>query len=272
MARTGPTTLSLPSFDGATRRLVLINVASFFVLAAIGFISGPFAGTLFAHLRLEPAALIHGQIWQLVTFSFTNVDLLGTLFGALTLWFFGAMLEGSYGSRWLYQLYLISAIGGGAIGSALSFTSVFHLSPFAFVYGPWAGIYGLYIAAWLYFGDMEILLFFVVRMKLRYMVIILILVQLGRLVVNADAFEAAVLLSSALTGYLFLKYAPRRGFAYSFSERYFALRNEYYRSKRRRAARKFEVYMKKQNRDVTFDKDGRYIDPDKDPNDKRWMN
>jgi hypothetical protein len=31
--------------------------------------------------------------------------------------------------------------------------------------------------------------------------------------------------------------------------------------------------MRQQNRDVHFDKNGRYIDPDdKDPNDKRWMN
>jgi hypothetical protein len=34
--------------------------------------------------------------------------------------------------------------------------------------------------------------------------------------------------------------------------------------------------MRKQNRDVRFDQEGRYIDPDtlkpRDPNDRRWMN
>ena len=52
------------------------------------------------------------------------------------------------------------------------------------------------------------------------------------------------------------------------------MRNSYYRYKRRRAARKFEVYMGKQGRKVNFDKDGRYLGPDehKDPTDKRWMN
>jgi len=53
------------------------------------------------------------------------------------------------------------------------------------------------------------------------------------------------------------------------------MRNEYFRWKRRRAARKFEVYMGKQGRKVHFDKDGRYIYPDtvkKDPNDRSWMN
>ncbi|MGA9042389.1 MAG: DUF1751 domain-containing protein, partial [Terriglobales bacterium] len=63
-------------------------------------------------------------------------------------------------------------------------------------------------------------------------------------------------------------------------EQYFGLRNAFYRAKRRRAARKFEVYMGKQGRKVTFDKDGRYLDPDatknpgarRDDSDKRWMN
>jgi hypothetical protein len=62
--------------------------------------------------------------------------------------------------------------------------------------------------------------------------------------------------------------------AFGFGEQYFGMRNAYYRAKRRRAARKFEVYMGKQGRTVHFDKEGRYVDPDekKDPNDKRWMN
>jgi hypothetical protein len=57
---------------------------------------------------------------------------------------------------------------------------------------------------------------------------------------------------------------PKRGVAYGATERYFGLRNSYYRWKRRRAARKFEVFMRKQNRTVsgTFDENGNYIPPD----------
>ena len=39
-------------------------------------------------------------------------------------------------------------------------------------------------------------------------------------------------------------------------------RDSYYRWKRRRAARKFEVYMRKYDRKVYFDEHGNYIDPD----------
>jgi hypothetical protein len=47
------------------------------------------------------------------------------------------------------------------------------------------------------------------------------------------------------------------------------MRNGYYRWKRRRAGRKFEVYMKKQGRTVRLDNRGRPIDDD--PNDRsRW--
>lgn len=272
MPRSGPTTLSLPAFDGATRRLVLINVAVFFAVAILGFIAPPFTLGLLQHLALTPMLAAHGEIWQLITYNFLNTDLLGMLFGALTLWFFGAMLEDSFGSRWLYQLYLTAALGGALLGSILSFTHIFHLSPLDTTAGLWSGLYGLYMAALVYFGDSEILFMFAIRMKMRYLVIILIVVQLAKLVVGAQGFEAAVLLSAALSGWLYLRYAPRRGYATGFSERYFALRNEYYRWKRRRAARKFEVYMRKQNREVRFDKDGKYIDPDRDPNDKRWMN
>ena len=49
---------------------------------------------------------------------------------------------------------------------------------------------------------------------------------------------------------------------FGFSERYFGMRNSYYRWKRRRAARKFEVYMRKHDREVTFDEHGNYIPPD----------
>jgi hypothetical protein len=129
------------------------------------------------------------------------------------------------------------------------------------------------------FGDQEFLLWFVLRIKAKYMVAIYILIAIAILLKQADNFGALLQLSGALCGYLYVRYAPRRGMAFGFSERYFGIRNGYYRWKRRRAARKFEVYMRKQNREVHFDSDGRYVDPDdarkhprRNPNDKSWMN
>jgi membrane associated rhomboid family serine protease len=226
------------------------------------------------HLPLEPLAVVHGEIWQPVTYSFAESSILSILFGMLTLWFCGSILEGSYGSRWFAELYFSSAIGGALVASILSFSRVLSLSPEDTAGGAFAGIFGVLIALAMRFGDLEFLFMFVVRIRAKYMVAIYILIDLALLLKAHNPFGALLELSGAFCGYLYVRYSPRRGLAYGLSERFFGLRNAYYRSKRRRAARKFEVYMGKQGRQVHFDKDGRYLDPDekKDPNDKRWMN
>jgi membrane associated rhomboid family serine protease len=275
MPRSGPITLSLPAFAGVTRKLILANVAVFFGLLLLGWLTPHAALLLQSHLILEPLAVVHSQLWQLFTYSFINEGILGILFGMLTLWFTGSLLEPSFGGRWLTELYFSSVIGGAIIATVFSFTRVLNLQPIDAAAGCWSGIFGLLVAIAMIFGDQEFLLWFLVRIKAKYMVAIYILIAIALLLKQADSFGALLQLSGALCGFLYVKFAPRRGFAFGFSEQYFGLRNNYYRWKRRRAARKFEVYMRKQNREVHFDKDGRYVDPDelrKDPNDKRWMN
>jgi membrane associated rhomboid family serine protease len=267
-------TMTFPPFEGAVRRLVLANIGVFFGTALLHWLAPGLATLFLDHLLLQPVTVIRGEIWQLVTYSFFDGSILDILFGMLTLWFCGSILEGSYGSRWLSELYFTSVIGGALIACVLSFTHVLHLSPYSVASGAWAGIFGILIAIAMRFGDMEFLVFFVARIRAKYMVAIYILIAVAILLKDANAFGALLQLSGAWCGFLYVRYAPRRGLAYGFSEQLFGLRNAYYRSKRRRAARKFEVYMGKQGRQVHFDKDGRYLDPDekKDPNDKRWMN
>jgi len=191
----------------------------------------------------------------------------------LTLWFCGSLLEGAYGGRWLKELYFTSAIGGAAVASALSFTHVLRLSPESATIGAWAGLFGVMVGLALRMGDVEFLLFFVVSIRAKYMVAIYILITIAVLLSDQGVFGALLQLSGALCGWLYVRHAPRKGLGFGFTEQYYAMRNSYYRAKRRRAARKFEVYMGKQGRKVNFDKEGRYVDPDekKDPNDKRWM-
>ena len=273
MPRSAPTTLALPPFTGATRRLILILLGVFFADAILSHIIPDATYLLLRlHLSLVPLLVVHGQIWQLLSYAFMPLSLVGTLFALLTLWFVGSMLEDMRSSRWLYELFLTSAIGGAIIASALSFTHLLGLDDQSIYFGSWGAIYGLLIATAVLMGDTEFLFLFIIRIKAKYLVAIYILIDIGTLLKSRNAFEALIELSGALAGFLYLRYAPRRGLAFGFTERWFALRNDYYRAKRRRAARKFEVYMSKQGREVRFDKEGRYIDPDKDPNDKRWMN
>ncbi len=76
-------------------------------------------------------------------------------------------------------------------------------------------------------------------------------------------------LGGALAGLLYIRMMPKRGFSFFAQRAVVWAAQRYYRWKRHRAARKFEVYMHKQGRTVRFDGQGRQIDDDQ--NDKsRW--
>jgi hypothetical protein len=118
------------------------------------------------------------------------------------------------------------------------------------------------------YGETEFLLFFTIGIKAKYMAIIYGLVAIAMLF-GAQRLYAFAQLGGALAGWLYLRLASRRGFSFAMSERWYGLRNGYYRWKRRRAARKFEVYMRKQGRTVRFDGQGRQTDEDHDDK-SRW--
>jgi membrane associated rhomboid family serine protease len=275
MPRSGPITMALPPFAGATRKLIILNLVTFFGFAVLGWVAPRPIGLAMGHLALIPAAVVRGEIWQLITYAFLPVGILGTLFAMLTLWFTGSYLEDIYGGRWLLELYLISSAGGALLASLITFTHVFGLRPDVITAGAWAPIFALLVAFGMVAGDAVIRLYFFIPIKAKYFVAIYILISMAVLLKGDDRFGALTQLCGAAAGYFYVRFAPRRGMAFGFSERYFGIRNDYYRWKRRRAARKFEVYMSKQGRKVHFDKEGRYINPDearKDPKDKRWMN
>jgi membrane associated rhomboid family serine protease len=277
MPRYASSTLSFPPFAGTVRKLVLANVAVYFAFLLIDLFSRSLGATLRGLLWLRPASVATGQIWQLVTYSFLHLDILSILFTMLTLWFCGSLIEGAYGKRWFTELYFTSVIGGAVIASALSFTHVLGLAPEVPVTGAWGGLFGVLIAIAMRMGDIEFMLFpLPFQIRAKYMVAIDLLIALAIVLRANGAMGAAVELAGALAGFLYVQFAPRRGLAFGFSEQFFGLRNAYYKAKRRRAAKKFEVYMGKQGRQVKFDDEGRYIDPDDpnrhDPNDKRWMN
>ena len=123
--------------------------------------------------------------------------------------------------------------------------------------------------------DQELNFNFLLRLKAKYMAALYLLVYLAILLSMHERFQTAVVLCNALSGWLFVQFAPRKGLRFAATEQAFGVRNAWYRARRRRAAKKFTVYMQKQGRDVQFDESGRYLDPDaerRDPKDRKWMN
>lgn len=269
----GSTPFAFPEFRGATRRLVLANLGAYFGLLVMGLALPSAAGRLGIGLQFVPEYFLHrGYLWQPLTYSFIHppAALVGTLFELLSVWFLASFLENYRGANWTTGLYASSVIGTALAAAVLYEASErlgFTLDQLP-LYGCMGGIFGMLIAIGVLYGDMEFLLFFTIGIKARYLAAIYALIAFAMLFGQSRMYAFAQI-GGALAGLLFIRLAPRRGVTFALSEQWYGLRNNYYRWKRRRAGRKFEVYMRKQGRTVKFDSHGREIDDDPDDR-SRW--
>src|SRR5947199_1496 len=80
----------------------------------------------------------------------------------------------------------------------------------------------------------------------KYFIGILIVITLAFAMSGGGDVAYVAHLGGLLFGWLYVRRGPKPALVdVGMSERYYGLRNSYHRWKRRRAARKFEVYMRK---------------------------
>lgn len=123
-------------------------------------------------LALDPADLMRGYIWQLLTFQFLHAGMFHLLINCAMLYMFGRPLEGTLGRISFLKLYLGSGVFGGLIQviGAWLLPREFGFGP---VVGASAGVFGLIAAfAWLNKdSSITMLLGFIipVSMKAKYL-------------------------------------------------------------------------------------------------------
>jgi len=255
--------LSLPPFTRWVKRLILVYAAIYLVMAITEVVSPLAHDFVSVYLGLIPKLVMRGMIWQLVTYSFLHFQLLHLLFNALSLWMFGSQLESDWGSKRFLEFYFFCTVAAALTTVAMSYTHILGLSPAATTIGASGGIYGLLVAFGVLYGESEIMMFpLPFRIKAKYFVWGIVFLTLVGAIQERGGVANFAHLGGLLFGYLYLKFLPRKGLMFSASERYFSARNDYYRWKRRRAAKKFEVYMRQHDRDVHFDEHGNYIPPE----------
>jgi len=278
MRSNGPILLSLPAFRGVTRRLILLALMVFFALAFLSILFRDLSGSLLGSFVLVPQQVLNWHLWQLLSYPFADLNLISAALALLAVWFFGSTLEDERGSHWLGEFFLATTIGGGVLASLLAYAAadrIAGLSVQSHESGMWPFVLALVLAFAYFHAEQPLRFNFVLTLKAKYLAAIYLLFYLGAALIGGNRFSALVALSNALCGYAYLRLAPRRSLKTSASEGWFGLRNAYIRARRRRAAKKFTVYMRKQGKDVSIDESGRFLDPDekpRDPNDRRWMN
>lgn len=275
-------TLSFPPVTPAVKWLLIIYAGVFLLqtfLAAAG--TRGLRDDLTTYFALVPALVVmKAYLWQVFTYQFLHDGLFHLLFNGLALWMFGSQFELDWRSKRFLEYFWFCVIGAGVFTTLLTFVAqgALRLDPTVATVGASGGIYGLLLAFGYLYGDREIIMFPLPFMiKAKYMVAILIFVSIIGTLGGQSGVAHAAHLSGAIFGLIYLKFLPKRGLGFATSEGYYGLRNRYYKWKRRRAARKFEVYMRKHDRSQYFDEYGNYRDPgarDKDNGDSRgpWVN
>jgi len=261
-----PMTLSLPPFTKAVTWLVGINTGFYLLRLILGLARLPVDDFTLEYLALTPALVVrHGWLWQLVTYGFLHFEFWHWFGNMLGLWMFGAAIESAWGTRRFVELFSIGLVGAAITTVALSYSHLLG-NPNRPTIGASGGVFAILIAFGMLFGDNEIMMIpFPFLIKAKYFVGILIVVTLAFAMAGGGNVAYVAHLGGLLFGWLYVRRGPKAALVnVGLSERYYGLRNSYYRWKRKRAAKKFEVYMSKHDRQVHFDEHGNYIPPDDD--------
>jgi membrane associated rhomboid family serine protease len=277
MARNVSFEMGLPPFRGAVRQIIIASGAIYVViLLLMAFAQGTGQAVLVLG-TLDPVHIREGWMWQFVTYAFMYVDPLDFVFSLLGIYFLGWAVEERVGSAAFYGLFFGSIVLSGLAGFALSFSRVVAQGP---ALGSGAAANAILMVFYLFNRGAPIMLFPIpIQIPVKWIVVFAAAIETAYLLLSHFALQYFVLLFGLAAGYAWYLVFFRSRTAAGVSKGSDGIRNAYYRWKRRRAARKFEVYMRKHDRKVTFDEHGNYIPPEEDQGGKKnggsksgWVN
>jgi membrane associated rhomboid family serine protease len=189
-------------------KLIYINVGIFILIRLIVVLFTLFQieGINFLQYLQMPSSygLFIYRPWTVVTYMFVHYDVLHILFNMLWLYWFGRIFMQFFTVRHFGGLY----VSGGIVG-ALFFLLAYNIFPyfrnvvgFSYLMGASASVMAIVFAAAFYRKDTEINLLFIGRIKLIYLALFALVVDLLS-VVSANAGGHIAHIGGALFGILF---------------------------------------------------------------------
>lgn len=231
-------------FPPGVKWLLITNIAIFVVNFLATVLTGRDPFRIFA---LAPwQVLEEAYLWQLVTYLFLHGGVTHILFNMFTLWMFGVELEREWGTAAFLRYYFLCGVGAGLSVIAVNLLlGELHTRTL----GSSGAIYGLLLAYGLLYPDRTVLFSFLFPIKAKYFVLIIGAVAfLGSFGAAGSGVSHLAHLGGMVFGYLYLKTRLRRRQLRA-APLLAVLRQRYRAWKFQRARRKFEVYMRKQQRD-----------------------
>lgn len=204
--RSDPTGSSRPPKPmSATTLLIILNIGVFLLQAIFyGYPPDFRQGPPFA-LRVDQ--LLHGYIWQLLTYQFLHGGVLHILLNCWGIFVFGRDVEQALGKRMFFVLYFASGVAGGLLQVLASLAWHSHFG--GAVVGASAGLFGLIGAFGMMYPDrvLTLLLFFIIPVSLRAKSLILVggAVSIFGILFPGDNVAHAAHLGGLLAGMIIIR-------------------------------------------------------------------
>ncbi|MFC1670516.1 rhomboid family intramembrane serine protease, partial [Spirochaetota bacterium] len=151
------------------KKLLIINGAIFLFQQFAGLLS---PNTIERIFGLHHIGLIYEfKLWQVFTYMFLHGGWMHIIFNLFALWMFAGDLENQFGSKAFLKFYLYSGIGAGifiAVMNYISYTKYGISSP---TIGASGALYAILLAYGMTWPNREVLLYFVIPVKIKYLVL-----------------------------------------------------------------------------------------------------
>lgn len=188
------------------KRLLAANFAVFLVVSVLGLVPFPWVVDT---LGFSTSAVLRHP-WSPVTYMFVHANQFGHIFfNMLILFFFGPSLERAWGGREFLKFYLLCGVGA-ALTSVLLYRWIGSVS----IIGASGALMGVLLAFAMSWPDARVLLWFVIPVKVKYLVGVMIVLDLyaTRSALSGDSGGGVATwahLGGAATAWIYLKHGDR---------------------------------------------------------------
>ena len=188
------------------KRLLAANFAVFLSISVLGLVSFPWAVDTLGFSTPD----VFRHPWSVVTYMFVHANGFGhVFFNMLILFFFGPPLERAWGGREFLKFYLVCGVGA-ALTSVLLYRWIGPVS----VIGASGALMGVMLAFALKWPDARVLLWFIIPVKVKYLVGVVIVLDLlaMRSALGGDMGGGVATwahLGGAATAWIYLRYGDR---------------------------------------------------------------
>ena len=183
-------------------KFIIVTLVLTFLVLSVSKVSG---GDLSQYLALSPFKFFEGHIYQILTYPFVNLELIGLIFNCLIIWFIGADIESLFGQKG-YIFFLVFTV----IGTALAYLIFAGLFFSGWTTSPLGGAssicYSLLLIYGLVYKDRILSFMLIFPMKAIYFCWILIAIQLYLGLFSAGGASSLGHLGGMLFAYIYLRY------------------------------------------------------------------